>query len=64
MSFRKKLARVTFLLGVISLVWLIFGILELVPLIFHIPGETNLRAHASVTLLFLLLASWAFWDEK
>ena len=64
MSFRKRLARVTFLFGVISLVWLIFGILELVPLIFHIPGETNLRTHASATVLFLLSASWAFWNEK
>jgi hypothetical protein len=64
MSFRKRLARVTFLFGVISLVWLIFGILDLVPLIFHIPGETNFRTHASATVLFLLFASWAFWNEK
>jgi hypothetical protein len=64
MTLRKRLARVTFLLGVISLVWLIFGMLELVPLIFHIPGETNLRTHASATLLFLLSASWAFWNER
>jgi hypothetical protein len=32
MSFRKKIARVTFLLAVISLAWLILGILELAPL--------------------------------
>ena len=64
MSFRKRFARVTFLLAVISLAWLILGILELAPLIFHIPGETNLRTHASATVLFLLFASWAFWNEK
>ncbi|CAM8360970.1 hypothetical protein MCEMOH36_00491 [Candidatus Methylopumilus universalis] len=64
MSFRKSIARVTFLLALISLAWLILGILELAPLILHIPGETNLRAHASVTLLLLLLSSWAFWNEK
>lgn len=64
MSFRKNIARITFLLALISLGWLILGMLELVPLIIHIPGETNLRAHASVTLLFLLFASWAFWNEK
>ncbi|MEI7758070.1 MAG: hypothetical protein WCI80_03415 [Bacteroidota bacterium] len=64
MSFRKKFARVTFLFALISLAWLILGILELAPLIFRIPGETNLRTHASVTLLFLLTASWAFWNEK
>jgi len=34
MSFRKKIARVTFLLAVISLAWLILGILELAPLCF------------------------------
>jgi hypothetical protein len=52
------------LLAVISLAWLILGILELAPLIFHIPGETSLRTHASATVLFLLFASWAFWNEK
>ena len=64
MSFRKSIARATFLLALISLAWLILGILELAPLILHIPGETNLRAHASATLLLLLLSSWAFWNEK
>ena len=64
MSFRKRFARVTFFLAVISLAWLILGILELTPLLFQIPGETNLRTHASATVLFLLFASWAFWNEK
>ena len=64
MSFRKKIARVTFLLAVISLAWLILGILELDPLLFQIPGETSFRTHASATVLFLLFASWAFWNEK
>jgi len=64
MIFRKRFARVTFVLALISLAWLILGIFELAPMILHIPGETNLRAHASVTLLFLLLAAWAFWNEK
>ena len=64
MGYRKSIARVTFLLALISLAWLILGIFELAPLIFHIPGETNLRTHASITLLFLLFASWAFWNEK
>ena len=64
MSFRKKFARITFLLAVISLAWLILGILEWAPLLFHIPGETSLRSHASATVLFLLFASWAFWNEK
>ncbi len=49
MIFRKRFARITFVLALISLAWLILGIFELAPLILHIPGETNLRAHASVT---------------
>ena len=64
MSFRKKFARIAFLLAVISLDWLILGILEWAPLLFQIPGETSLRSHASATVLFLLFASWAFWNEK
>ncbi|MFM8491222.1 MAG: hypothetical protein ACKN9X_04775 [Candidatus Methylopumilus sp.] len=64
MSFRKRFARIAFLLAVISLAWLILGILELAPLLFQIPGETSLRTHASATVLFLLFASWAFWNEK
>ncbi|MBM3360943.1 MAG: hypothetical protein FJY41_05870 [Betaproteobacteria bacterium] len=64
MSFRKKIARITFLLALILIAWLILGILGLVPLYFHIPGETSFRAHASVTVLFLLFSSWAFWNEK
>ena len=64
MNFRRKIARVTFLLAIITLAWLILGILDLAPLIFQIPGETTFRTHASVTVLFLLFASWAFWNEK
>jgi hypothetical protein len=64
MSFRKRFARIAFLLALISLAWLILGILELAPLLFQIPGETSLRTHASATVLFLLFASWAFWSEK
>lgn len=61
---RNKIARVTFLLALISLAWLILGILELTPLIFQIPGETTFRSHAGATVLLLLSASWAFWNEK
>ena len=64
MILRKKFARFIFLLAVISLFWLILGILGFAPLIFQIPGETNFRTHAGVTVLFLLISSWAFWNEK
>ncbi len=63
MSLRKKLARFIFALSILSFIWLILGMLELVPFILELPNETRLRAHASVTVIFLLLASWFFWNE-
>ncbi len=36
---------------------------NIVPLLIELPNETNVRAHASIAVIFLLIGSWAFWDE-
>ncbi|MSQ80814.1 MAG: hypothetical protein EXR41_03785 [Candidatus Methylopumilus sp.] len=63
MNLRKKLARITFVLSILSLIWLILGMFEFVPFLLKLPNETSLRAHASMTVIFLLIASWGFWNE-
>ena len=33
-------------------------------LVFKIPGTTEIMSHATLAVIFLLIASWAFWKEE
>jgi|TARA_B110000444_G_C18524752_1_gene448296 hypothetical protein len=60
---RHYIATLAAVLAVLSTFWLFLGMFSIVPLLFEIPGETSLRTHASITLIFLLIASWGFWNS-
>ncbi len=52
-----------FMLAVLFILWLPLGILEIVPFIFALPGESELRSHAGIAVSLLLLAAWGFWES-
>ena len=60
---KRKIGKVALFLGSLSLIWLILGMINVVPFLLELPQETSLRAHASVAVIFLLIGSWAFWNE-
>ena len=60
---KRKIGIAALVLGSLALVWLILGMINVVPLLIELPQETSIRAHASLTVIFLLIGSWAFWNE-
>ena len=60
---KRKIGIAALILGSLALVWLILGMINVVPLLIELPQETSIRAHASLAVIFLLIGSWAFWNE-
>ncbi|MAW48681.1 MAG: hypothetical protein CMQ85_01050 [Gammaproteobacteria bacterium] len=60
---KRKIGIAALVLGSLALVWLILGMINVVPLLIELPQETSIRAHASLAVIFLLIGSWAFWNE-
>ena len=60
---KRKIGKVALFLGFLSLIWLILGMINVVPFLLELLQETSLRAHASLAVIFLLIGSWAFWNE-
>lgn len=60
---RAKLGWIAVLCAVVFAVWLPLGILELIPFVFEIPGETLLRSHAGLAVGSLMVAAWGFWEK-
>lgn len=62
-SIRILIARAAFTAGVLSALWLGAGLLDIVPLL-HLSGAYGtVRPHTAITLAFLLIAAWAYWDS-
>ena len=47
----------------LAVIWLLLGMVNIVPFLIELPQETTIRAHASIAVIFLLIGSWAFWNE-
>jgi len=60
---KKKIGQVSLVLAFIAVVWLVLGMLNIIPLWIELSQETSVRAHASVAVIFLLIGSWAFWNN-
>ncbi len=60
---KRKIGIAALVLGSLALIWLILGMINVVPLLIELPQETSIRAHASLTVIFLLIGAWAFWNE-
>ena len=59
----RKIGKAALGLGLLSVIWLILGMFNVVPLLIELPQETSIRAHASLAVIFLLIGSAAFWSE-
>jgi len=60
---KRKIGIVALSLSFLAVLWLLLGMANLVPLLIELPNETSIRAHASLAVIFLLIGSWAFWNE-
>ena len=60
---KRKIGKAALGLGLLSVIWLILGMLNMVQFLIELPQETSIWAHASLAVIFLLLGSWAFWNE-
>jgi hypothetical protein len=60
---KRKIGKVALFLSAIAVIWLLLGMVDVVPFLIELPQETSIRAHASLAVIFLLIASWAFWNE-
>ncbi len=61
---RRKIGMVALSLSLLSVLWLLLGMANFVPLLIELPNETSIRAHASLAVIFLLIGSAAFWNEN
>ena len=62
----KLRTKVGWLAGIcagVCAVWLPLGVLEYIPFVFEIPGETMLRSHAGLAVGSLMVAAWGFWEK-
>tara|TARA_B110000858_G_scaffold59475_1_gene69300 strand:- start:84 stop:272 length:189 start_codon:yes stop_codon:yes gene_type:complete len=60
---KRKIGKAALFLAALAVIWLILGMINLVPFLIELPQETSTRAHASLAVIFLLIGSWAFWNE-
>ena len=60
---KRKIGKVALFLAILSVLWLFLGMINIVPFLIELPQETSIRAHASLAVILLLVASWAFWNE-
>ena len=60
---KRKIGKAALFLAALAVIWLILGMLNMVPFLIELPQETSTRAHASLAVIFLLIGSWAFWNE-
>ncbi len=60
---KRKIGKVALFLATLAVIWLLLGMFKIVPFLIELPEETSIRAHASLAVIFLLIASWAFWNE-
>ncbi|MEJ6558341.1 MAG: hypothetical protein QNL23_01145 [Candidatus Thioglobus sp.] len=61
---KKKIGKAALFLALLSVIWLLLGMANVVPLLIELPNESSVRAHASIAVIFLLIGSWAFWNEE
>jgi hypothetical protein len=50
-------------LATLFIAWLPLGMLEFVPFVLQIPGESLLRTHAGAAVASLMVTAWAWWEE-
>jgi hypothetical protein len=59
---RRAIGVLFLVTAVLQILWLPLGILEVLPFVLQLPGESPLRSHAGATVASLGIAAWAWWD--
>jgi 2-polyprenyl-6-hydroxyphenyl methylase/3-demethylubiquinone-9 3-methyltransferase len=59
-----QIGRLGFIVSLFLIAWLPLGILDIVPFILDLPGESKVRVHAAAAIACLLLAAWGFWNRR
>ena len=60
---KKKIGKAALFLATLAVIWLLLGMVNIIPFLIELPQETSIRAHASLAVILLMIASWAFWNE-
>jgi len=60
---KRIIGKVALFLASLAVIWLLLGMADIIPFLIELPQETSIRAHASLAVIFLLIGSWAFWNE-
>jgi len=58
---RRTIGAGSFALALVFTGWLPLGILNVVPLVLELPGESMLRTHAGIAVASLMVAAWGYW---
>ncbi len=61
---RRTIGRVAIVFATVFIVWLPAGMLDIVPFVLSLPGESRLRSHAGAAVVCLLVAAWAYWNDE
>ena len=62
LKLRRNIGAASFALALAFIAWLLLGMLDVVPLVLLLPGESTLRTHATAAVACLMVAAWGFWD--
>lgn len=62
-KFRRGAGLAGGVLAILFMAWLPLGILDLVPFVLQIPGESLLRTHAGAAVACLMVTAWACWES-
>ena len=60
---KRTIGKAALFLASLAVIWLLLGMADIIPFLIELPQETSIRAHASLAVIFLLIGSWAFWNE-
>ncbi len=63
MNLRRAIGAGSFALALAFIAWLSLGILEVVPLVMQLPGESAARTHAGAAVACLMVAAWGYWND-
>lgn len=63
MKLRRAIGAGSFALALAFIAWLPLGILDFIPLVMQLPGESALRTHAGAAVVCLMVAAWGYWND-
>ena len=59
---RRSMGAICLAVALVLTGWLLLGILDVVPLVLQLPGESAVRSHAGAAVLLFMIATWGYWE--